>query len=91
VDYYIIHNSIKAQKWLSENEKFKLLFLPVNSPWHDKIEKLWHAMHETITRNHQCKNMDELLEQVYYFIDSGTFSGWAAWAEVGVSQLESAI
>ena len=70
VDNYIIHKSKKAQKWLSENEKFKLLFLPVYSPWHNKIEKLWHALHETITRNHQCKNMDELLEQVYYFMDT---------------------
>jgi len=69
VDNYIIHKSKKAQKWLSENEKFKLLFLRVYSPWHNKIDKLWHALHETITRNHQCKTMDELLEQVYYFMD----------------------
>jgi hypothetical protein len=40
------------------------------SPWHNKIEKLWHALHKTITRNHQCKNMDDLLEQVYYFMDT---------------------
>ncbi|WP_445772206.1 transposase, partial [Rheinheimera sp.] len=45
------------------NPKFKLLFLPVYSPWHNKIEKLWHALHETITRNHQCKNMDDLLDR----------------------------
>jgi transposase len=70
VDNYIIHKSKKTQKWLSENPKFKLLFLPVYSPWHNKIEKLWHALHETITRNHQCKNMDDLLEQVYYFMDT---------------------
>lgn len=70
VDNYIIHKSKKTQKWLSDNPKFKLLFLPVYSPWHNKIEKLWHALHETITRNHQCKNMDDLLEQVYYFMDT---------------------
>ena len=28
------------------------------------------TLHETITRNHQCKNMDDLLEQVYYFMDT---------------------
>ncbi|MAB17876.1 MULTISPECIES: IS630 family transposase [unclassified Arsukibacterium] len=70
VDNYIIHKSKKTQKWLNENPKFKLLFLPVYSPWHNKIEKLWHALHETITRNHQCKNMDDLLEQVYHFMDT---------------------
>ncbi|MCR9639088.1 transposase, partial [Vibrio alginolyticus] len=57
-------------KWLNDNPKFKLLFLPVYSPWHNKIEKLWHALRETITRNHQCKNMDDLLELVYYFMDT---------------------
>jgi transposase len=70
VDNYIIHKSKKTQKWLSDNPKLKLLFLPVYSPWHNKIEKLWHALHETVTRNHQCKNMDDLLEQVYHFMDT---------------------
>ncbi len=37
VDNYIIHKSKKTQKWLTENPKFKLLFLPVYSPWHNKI------------------------------------------------------
>lgn len=70
VDNYIIHKSKKTQKWLAENPKFKLLFLPVYSPWHNKIEKLWHALHETITRNHRCKTMDELLEQVDHFMET---------------------
>lgn len=70
VDNYIIHKSKKTQKWLTENPKFKLLFLPVYSPWHNKIEKLWHALHETITRNHRCKTMDELLEQVDHFMET---------------------
>ena len=47
-----------------------LLFQPVYSPWVNKIEKLWHALHETITRNHCCKTMDDLLEQVEYFMDN---------------------
>jgi transposase len=76
VDNYIIHKSKKTQKWLTENPKFKLLFLPVYSPWHNKIEKLWHALHETITRNHRCKTMDELLEQVDHFMETASpFSG----------------
>jgi transposase len=70
VDNYIIHKSKKTQKWLAENPKFKLLFLPVYSPWHNKIEKLWHALHETITRNHRCKTMDELLAQVDHFMET---------------------
>jgi transposase len=70
VDNYIIHKSKKTEKWLRNNPKFVLLFQPVYSPWVNKIEKLWHALHETITRNHCCKTMDDLLEQVEHFMDN---------------------
>lgn len=70
VDNYIIHKSRKTLAWLRNNPKFVLLFQPVYSPWVNKIEKLWHALHETITRNHCCKTMDDLLEQVEHFMDN---------------------
>ena len=39
--------------------------------WHNnKIEKLWHALYATITRNHRCKKMEELLEQVDHFMET---------------------
>ena len=72
VDNYIIHKSKKTQKWLAENPKFKLLFLPVYSPWHNKIELLWHSLHETVTRNHSCKSMEELMERVERFMDTAS-------------------
>ncbi|KRS21776.1 integrase, partial [Alishewanella sp. WH16-1] len=87
VDNYIIHKRKKTHKWLSDNPKFKLLFLPVYSPWHNKIEKLWHALHETITRNHQCKNMDDLL----LYGHCRTVSRRQAWTKTGVSQLGAVI
>ncbi|CAM4042628.1 Integrase core domain protein [Vibrio aerogenes CECT 7868] len=70
VDNYIIHKSKKIQSWLKKNPKFILLFQPVYSPWVNKIEKLWHALHETVTRNHQCKTMWQLLQRVRYFLDN---------------------
>lgn len=70
VDNYIIHKSKKTESWLKKNPKFILLFQPVYSPWVNKIEKLWHALHETITRNHQCKAMWQLLKQVHNFMDN---------------------
>jgi len=72
VDNYIIHKSKKAQRWLANNPKFKLLFLPVYSPWHNKIELLWHSLHETVTRNHNCKSMEELMERVEHFMDTAS-------------------
>lgn len=67
---YIIHKSKKAQRWLASNSKFIVLFQPVYSPWVYRIERLWHALHETITRNHQCRKFGELLHRVRYFLDN---------------------
>ena len=72
VDNYIIHKSKKAQHWLENNPKYRLLFLPVYSPWHNKIELLWHSLHETVTRNHSCKSMNELMERVEHFMDTAS-------------------
>ncbi len=69
IDNCIIHKSKKTQAWLKQNPKFILLFQPVYSPWVNKIEQLWHALHETVTRNHQCKNIWKLMERVKYFMD----------------------
>ena len=72
VDNYIIHKSKKTLRWLARNPKFILLFQPVYSPWVNKIEKLWHALHETVTRNHQCKAMWQLLKRVRHFMDNAS-------------------
>ena len=69
LDNYIIHKSKKAQRWLAKNPKFIVLYQPVYSPWVNQIERLWHALHETITRNHQCRTLGELLRRVFYFLD----------------------
>ncbi|QYK05853.1 transposase [Shewanella zhangzhouensis] len=57
VDYDIIHKSKKTQIWLKKKPKFVLLFQPVYSAWVNKIEKLWHSLHETVTTNHQHRNI----------------------------------
>ncbi|WP_368266000.1 IS630 family transposase [Dickeya chrysanthemi] len=72
VDNYIIHKSHKVERWLSENSKFRLLFLPTYSPWLNPIERLWLSLHETITRNHQCRYMWQLLKQVTQFMNAAS-------------------
>ncbi|MEQ9880305.1 IS630 family transposase [Pectobacterium aroidearum] len=72
VDNYIIHKSHKVESWLSENSKFRLLFLPTYSPWLNPIERLWLSLHETITRNHQCRYMWQLLKQVTQFMNAAS-------------------
>ena len=72
VDNYIIHKSRKVERWLEKNTKFRLLFLPTYSPWLNPIELLWLSLHETITRNHQCRYMWQLLERVKLFMNAAS-------------------
>lgn len=72
VDNYIIHKSKKTQAWLKQNPKFILLFQPVYSLWVNKIEKLWYALHETVTRNHTCTEMWDLLQRVRRFMEAAS-------------------
>ncbi len=76
LDNYIIHKSRETQGWLAKNPKFILLFQPVYCPWVNVIERLWHALHETVTRNHRCKYMWQLLRRVKAFmVSADTFPG----------------
>ena len=72
VDNYIIHKSRKTQAWLKRHPKIQLLFQPVYSPWINKIEGLWHKLHETVTRNHRCHSMDELMGRVRHFLHAAS-------------------
>lgn len=72
LDNYVIHKSRKVEDWLEKNMKFRLLFLPVYSPWLNPIERLWLSLHETVTRNHQCRYMWQLLRQVNQFMKAAS-------------------
>lgn len=49
VDNDIIHKSRETQRWLKQNPKFRVIYQPVYSPWVNHVERLWQALHETIT------------------------------------------
>lgn len=70
VDNYIIHKSRETLRWLKENPKFRIIYQPIYSPWVNHVERLWQALHETITRNHQCRSMWQLLKKVRDFMKS---------------------
>ena len=52
VDNNIIHKSRETQRWLKENPEFWVIYQPVYLPWVNPVERLWQALHDTITRNH---------------------------------------
>ena len=88
VDNYIIHKSDIVARWLEHNPKFELLFQPVYYPWINQVERLWKAMHDTVTRNHHCATLYQLCQDVKRFFEVvQPFPG----AQHGVARLRSAI
>ena len=69
VDNYAVHKSRAVNAWLSEHPKVELLFQPAYHPWVNRIERLWKAMHDTVTRNHRCRTLEALCAQVARFLE----------------------
>jgi transposase len=58
-----------VQKFLTVfSKKIVLHFLPPYCPESNPIEKLWKQFHDNVTRNHTCKNIDELLTKSEAFL-----------------------
>ncbi|MBQ1784380.1 MAG: IS630 family transposase [Gammaproteobacteria bacterium] len=68
LDNYIIHKSRETFAWLARHPQFVCLFQPAYHPWVNRIERLWKAMHDTVTRNHQHRSLDSLLVAVKRFL-----------------------
>lgn len=68
LDNYVIHKSTQVARWLTNNQKFRLLFQPTYSPWVNQIKRLWKTMHDTITRNYRCNTFRELTLRIIRFL-----------------------
>jgi putative transposase len=56
-------------------DRIVLHFLPKYAPETNPIERVWWHLHETITRNHRCRSIGELLDNVYAWVgDRKTFT-----------------
>lgn len=69
-DNYIIHKSAVTQRWLEANPKFELVFQPAYCPWVNVIERLWKALHDTVTRNHKHTTMNQLMTAARRFLEA---------------------
>ena len=47
-----------------------LHYLPKYAPETNPIERVWWHLHETLTRNHRCHSIDELLSEIYLWADT---------------------
>jgi transposase len=68
LDNYGIHTSRIARAWAAHHPRIRLLFQPAYHPWVNVIERLWKAMHDTITRNHRFTTLDSLMKAVRRFL-----------------------
>jgi transposase len=60
------HDCRKVQAFLAQHPgRIVLHFLPKYAPETNPIERIWWHVHETLTRNHRCKSIEELLDDVY--------------------------
>jgi len=65
------HDCRAVRKYLDRwGHRIKLVFLPKYAPETNPIERVWWHLHETITRNHRCRSLEELLDQVYSWAEA---------------------
>jgi transposase len=69
LDNYRIHSSFQTQAALARlNGRVVLHFLPPYCPDHNRIERVWRDLHDNVTRNHQCRNMKQLMAEAYHWL-----------------------
>jgi transposase len=72
-DNAAFHKSRLVRAYLKEwGHRIVLHFLPRYAPETNPIERIWWELHETLTRNHRCATIDELLDDVYTWVGAQT-------------------
>jgi len=65
------HDCKAVRDYLAQHRgRLVLHYLPKYAPETNPIERVWWHLHETITRNHRCASMEELLSEVYTWVDT---------------------
>lgn len=60
------HDCRAVQAYLAQwGHRIELHYIPKYAPETNPIERVWWHLHETITRNHRCNTLDELLNEVF--------------------------
>jgi transposase len=71
VDNYGIHSARKTEAKLTElRGRVVLHFLPPYCPDANRIERVWQDLHANVTRNHRCRTMSALLDNVRSYVDA---------------------
>lgn len=63
-DNAAFHKSQAVHDYLTRHgERIRLHYLPAYAPETNPIERVWWHLHETVTRNHRCENLEDLVQQ----------------------------
>ena len=69
LDNFKIHDSRQTRQWLKDHgANIVLQFLPPYYPQGNPIERTWGDLHEQVTRNHRCRNLEELMSRVHDYL-----------------------
>jgi putative transposase len=67
------HDCQEVREYLGRwGHRVKVHYLPKYAPETNPIERVWWHLHEEITRNHRCGNIEELLELVFAWLEAGS-------------------
>jgi len=65
------HKCKRVQEYLRQwGQRIRVHYLPKYAPETNPIERVWWRLHETKTRNHRCQTIDELLDEIFAWIDT---------------------
>ena len=69
-DNAAFHQSRVVRQYLDRwRDRIEIHFLPKYAPESNPVERVWWHFHETITRNHRCQSLQELLDQSYQWFE----------------------
>jgi transposase len=70
LDNFRIHDSQRTRWAVAACKgKIELHFLPPYCPDHNRIERVWKDLHDNVTRNHRCRGMGALMNEVYAYLE----------------------
>lgn len=84
LDNVKIHSSLAVQaakqRW---GDRIAFHFLPPYCPDHNRIERYWKDLHDNVTRNHICRDMNELMQNVTSYLNQRNAAGCHTLAQSG--------
>jgi putative transposase len=67
------HSAARVREYLARwGHRVRLHYLPTYAPECNPIERVWWHLHEEVTRNHRCRDIEHLLDMVFDWLDART-------------------